>query len=43
MADTVIFGLTTDLRQGNVLDLTWAQMDLTGETVWIPLDESKSG
>ena len=43
MAEMVIFSLSTGLRQRNVLDLEWQQVDLTGRTAWIHPDESKSG
>ena len=43
MAEMVIFSLCTGLRQRNVLDLEWRQVDLTGRTAWIHPDESKSG
>ncbi len=35
------FALATGLRQGNVLGLTWQQVDLDGELAWIHPDEAK--
>ena len=43
MADMAVFSLATGLRQRNVLDLTWSQVDLSGRTAWVAPDESKSG
>ncbi|QEY27138.1 site-specific integrase [Neisseria zalophi] len=43
MADMAIFSLSTGLRQRNVLDLEWKQVDLAGRVAWIHADESKSG
>lgn len=43
MADMVVFSLATGLRQRNVLDLEWQQVDLSARTAWIHASESKSG
>lgn len=43
MADMAVFSLATGLRQRNVMDLTWSQVDLPGRTAWIAPEESKSG
>ncbi|WP_241155834.1 site-specific integrase [Neisseria yangbaofengii] len=42
MADMVVFSLATGLRQRNVLDLEWSQVDLSARTAWIHASDSKS-
>ena len=37
------FALLTGLRQRNVLELEWPQVDLTRRAVWIHADQAKSG
>lgn len=39
--DMAIFALATGLRQGNVVKLTWGQVDLQRNTAWIPGDKAK--
>jgi len=39
--DVVLFALSTGLRQANVVELTWEQVDLIRHTAWIPGDEAK--
>jgi integrase len=39
--DIVLFALSTGLRQANVVELTWEQVDLLRCTAWIPGDEAK--
>ncbi len=43
MADMAVFSLATGLRQRNVLDLEWQQLDLSARTAWIHASDSKSG
>ena len=43
LADMVVFSLATGLRQRNVLDLEWSQIDLPARTAWIHASDSKSG
>ncbi|WP_241158677.1 site-specific integrase [Neisseria yangbaofengii] len=43
MADMVVFSLATGLRQRNVLDMEWSQIDLTARRAWIHASDSKSG
>lgn len=39
--DITIFALSTGLRQSNVLNLTWQQVDLNRKTAWIYGDQAK--
>lgn len=39
--DITLFALSTGLRQGNVIGLTWEQVDLKRHTAWIHGDEAK--
>jgi integrase len=39
--DIVLFALSTGLRQANVVELAWEQVDLIRHTAWIPGDEAK--
>lgn len=39
----VLFALATGLRQANVRDLRWDQVDLPRKTAWIHPDEAKAG
>lgn len=39
--DIAIFALSTGLRQANVIELTWDQVDLKRQTAWIPGDKAK--
>ena len=41
--DLAVFSLATGLRQRNVLDLKWEQVDLNRRTAWINADEAKGG
>ena len=41
--ELAIFALATGLRQGNVLGLRWAQVDLERAVAWIEGDEAKGG
>lgn len=43
MADMVVFSLATGLRQRNVLDMEWSQIDLSARMAWIHASDSKSG
>ncbi len=43
MADMAVFSLATGLRQRNVLELKWAQINLSRKTAWIYADEAKAG
>ena len=43
MAEMAIFSLATGLRQRNVLDLKWSQVDMRRKTAWIHPEQSKSG
>lgn len=43
MQHLVIFSLSTGLRQRNVLDLLWEQIDLKRRVAWIYADQTKSG
>lgn len=40
--DMVLFALATGLRQANVRDLRWDQVDLRRKTAWIHPDEAKA-
>ncbi len=42
LAYAVRFSLATGLRQGNVKNLEWSQVDLTRRVCWIHPDQSKS-
>lgn len=39
--DITLFALSTGLRQANVIQLEWEQVDLTLGTAWIPGDKAK--
>ena len=39
--DVVLFALATGLRQSNVAQLEWSQVDLTRRTAWIPGEKAK--
>ncbi|WP_146748473.1 tyrosine-type recombinase/integrase [Thiomonas sp. X19] len=39
----VVFALATGLRQANVRDLRWDQIDMARKTAWIHPDEAKAG
>ncbi len=41
--DLAAFSLATGLRQRNVLDLKWEQVDLNRRTAWVNADQAKSG
>lgn len=41
--DIVLFALTTGLRQSNVVNLQWSQVDLEKASAWIHADEAKAG
>ena len=41
--DLAAFSLATGLRQRNVLDLEWEQVDLSRRTAWINADQTKGG
>ena len=41
--EMVLFALATGLRQANVRDLRWDQVDLARKTAWIHPDEAKAG
>lgn len=43
MQHMVIFSLATGLRQSNVLNLKWEQIDLKRQVAWIYPDEAKAG
>lgn len=43
LSDMAVFSLATGLRQRNVLELKWEQIDLNRRTAWIYPDEAKSG
>ena len=43
MADMALFSLNTGLRQRNVLELKWEQINLSRKTAWIYPDEAKAG
>ncbi|MDP2804309.1 MAG: site-specific integrase [Gallionellaceae bacterium] len=40
--DMVLFALSTGLRQGNVLQLEWSQVDLARQVCWIHPDQAKA-
>ncbi len=40
--DLVLFALSTGLRQSNVLNLEWSQVDLERKTAWIHPDQAKA-
>lgn len=42
LADMAAFSLATGLRQSNVFQLQWSQVDLTRSVAWIHANESKS-
>ncbi|OSI18385.1 integrase [Neisseria dumasiana] len=42
-ADLIIFSLNTGLRQSNVLNLKWSQIDLDRKVAWCYPDEMKAG
>ncbi|WP_228068274.1 MULTISPECIES: tyrosine-type recombinase/integrase, partial [unclassified Neisseria] len=42
-ADLIIFSLNTGLRQSNVLNLKWDQIDLDRQVAWYYPDEMKAG
>ena len=39
--DIVLFALSTGLRQSNVLELEWSQVDLDRRVAWIHADQAK--
>jgi integrase len=41
--DIVLFALTTGLRQSNVVNLAWSQVDLARNVAWIYADQAKGG
>lgn len=41
--DVVLFALATGLRQSNIRELSWQQVDLVQRTAWIPDEEAKNG
>jgi len=41
--DMVLFALATGLRQGNVIGLRWAQVDLARQTAWVHGEDVKNG
>ncbi len=41
--DMIIFSFMTGLRQANVFDLTWEQVDLTRKVAWVHPDQAKAG
>lgn len=43
LADMVSFSLATGLRQRNVVDLEWSQVDLKRQVAWIYADQAKGG
>ncbi len=43
MQHLVIFSLATGLRQANVLNLKWEQIDLRRQVAWIYPDQAKAG
>lgn len=43
MADIAVFSLATGLRQRNVLNLRWRQLDLQHGVAWVEAEDSKSG
>ena len=43
MADMAVFSLATGLRQRNVLNLRWRQLDLQRGVAWVEAEDSKSG
>lgn len=42
LAHLVMFSLATGLRKGNVLSLTWSQVDMARRIAWIHPDQSKT-
>jgi integrase len=40
--DLVLFALSTGLRQSNVVNLEWSQVDLERKTAWIHSDQAKA-
>ncbi len=42
-ADLIVFSLNTGLRQRNLLDLKWSQVDLQRKVAWYHPDEMKAG
>ncbi|TFV06206.1 site-specific integrase, partial [Bacillus stratosphericus] len=43
IAVMVVFSLNTGLRQSNVFNLKWTQIDLKRKVAWLHHDETKSG
>lgn len=43
LAAMMEFSLLTGLRQGNVRDLQWSQVDLEGRKLWIHAEQAKGG
>ncbi len=43
MSDMMVFSLATGLRQRNVLDLKWEQINLQRKTAWIHPEDAKAG
>lgn len=43
ISDMAKFSLMTGLRQGNVFDLEWSQVDLKNKSAWLHPDQTKSG
>lgn len=42
-ADLAVFALATGLRQANILNLNWSQVDMTRKVAWIHPDQAKAG
>ena len=41
--DVVLFALATGLRQSNVINLEWSQVDMPRQVAWIHADQAKGG
>jgi integrase len=42
MRDVTVFGLATGLRQANILELEWSQVDLVKRRAWVHPDQAKA-